>query len=125
VVWVRPSEIRRLAAHRGLSPAAFRSLFLEEVDGDWSLASKEGACVFLEPDGSCGVYEHRPRQCRTWPFWPHNLRRAEWESQVLPLCPGAGRGRLYSLEEIRKVARALEGRGPLPRLPVCDGGEGR
>lgn len=119
VVWVRPSEVRRLAAFKGLAPAAFRSLYLEEVEGAWSLASREGACIFLDGEGRCAVYEARPRQCRTWPFWPQTLRRREWQEEVLPLCPGAGRGRLYTLGEIREVARAAVGRGPLPRLPVC------
>jgi Fe-S-cluster containining protein len=119
VVWVRPSEVRRLAAFKELTPATFRSRYLEELDGDWSLGSREGACVFLDREGRCSVYEVRPRQCRTWPFWPHTLTRKEWRQEVLPLCPGAGRGRLYTLEEIRKVSRAAEGRGSLPRLPVC------
>jgi Fe-S-cluster containining protein len=39
----------------------------------------EDACAFL--DGArCTVYEARPTQCRTFPFWKENLRRrGSWE----------------------------------------------
>ena len=40
-------------------------------------------CVFLK-DNKCSVYEVRPSQCRTYPFWPqHILGRAEWEAEAV------------------------------------------
>ena len=26
-------------------------------------------CIFYDRQRGCTVYEDRPRQCRTWPFW--------------------------------------------------------
>jgi Fe-S-cluster containining protein len=54
----------------------------------------------------CTVYDQRPRQCRTWPFWDSNLvNPAAWR-RTCEICPGSGQGKLYQLEAIdeqRKV----------------------
>jgi Fe-S-cluster containining protein len=56
-------------------------------------------CVFLNERG-CSVYEGRPRQCRTYPFWMSILESEErWEEEKKS-CPGIGKGRLYTKEEI-------------------------
>ena len=57
----------------------------------------------------CSVYEARPMQCRTWPFWKVNLAsRQAWESvkKATP-CPGMGSGTLVSIERIRIQRDAL------------------
>jgi len=70
-------------------------------------------CVFLtQPDEQgrrgCSIYEVRPQQCRTWPFWPENLRTpADWQ-EAGETCPGMtaggqGRGKLYPIEQIRII----------------------
>ena len=119
-VWVSREEVAELARFLGVSPATVRARYLVRVGGAWSLASRGDACVFLE-GSRCAVYAARPRQCRTWPFWPENLQRAVWEREVAPFCPGVGQGRLYSAREIRAIARATDDpRIPLPLLPVAD-----
>jgi Fe-S-cluster containining protein len=110
-----------MAEHLEQSTRSFRARYLVRMDGEWSLGSRGDACVFLEEGGGCAVYPVRPRQCRTWPFWPQNLRKAVWEREVVDLCPGIGRGRLYTEAEIRAVARAAERRAPVPDLPLCGG----
>jgi Fe-S-cluster containining protein len=119
-VWVTRAEVAEIARLLGLPAATLRERYLVRIDGAWSLASRGDACVFL--DGArCTVYAARPRQCRTWPFWPENLRRPVWEREVVPLCPGVGRGRFYSAREIRGLARATDDlRLPLPALPLAD-----
>lgn len=41
------------------------------------------SCVFLEPDGKqCSIYEARPVQCRTYPFWPTIMESMQsWDSE--------------------------------------------
>jgi len=49
--------------------------------------AKKGECIFLGEDGkACGVYNVRPVQCRTYPWWPRLLTNATvWNSEsVLP-----------------------------------------
>jgi Fe-S-cluster containining protein len=58
--------------------------------------------MFLK-DGCCSVYEARPRQCRSWPFWPENMKKRVWEKEITSYCKGVGKGRLYTEEEIQKI----------------------
>ena len=46
----------------------------------------DGACIFLNPIGQCSIYDVRPIQCRTYPFWPSILKNKQtWEEEaVLP-----------------------------------------
>jgi Fe-S-cluster containining protein len=53
-------------------------------------------CVFWSK--GCAVYEARPLQCRSYPFWESMLAsRDAWEAMS---CPGMGKGNLHSVEEI-------------------------
>ena len=67
-----------------------------------SLRFPDGDCTFLR-DRQCSIYETRPQQCRTWPFWEENLDPQVWQDEVASFCPGVGRGRLYTAEEIEAV----------------------
>ncbi len=56
-------------------------------------------CVFWKDEG-CSVYEARPLQCRSFPFWSSCLSsREQWE-EVAGQCPGIGKGRLHGRKEI-------------------------
>ena len=50
------------------------------------LKRKEGACILLDQWGQCSIYDVRPVQCSTYPFWPSLLKNKEvWEEEsVLP-----------------------------------------
>ena len=65
-------------------------------------------CVFWEKEG-CAVYDARPLQCRSFPFWSSSLSsREEWE-EIAAQCPGIGRGPLHPRGEIdRWLSRRLE-----------------
>jgi Fe-S-cluster containining protein len=55
-------------------------------------------CIFWK-DG-CTVYKARPRQCRSFPFWPSMMESpAVWENAALS-CPGIGKGPLHGKEQI-------------------------
>ena len=78
------------------------------------VAADHHACVFLK-DGGCSVYDYRPLQCRTYPFWGiHLVDRDRW-SRAAASCPGIGQGRLWSREEIDKC---LDSRDHDPLLDV-------
>ena len=105
-VFLSAEDIARLAKHLELTNAAFlREYCDKDEDGlGHTLKWPDQACTFLAEKG-CTVYEARPQQCRTWPFWPENLTKNTWEKEIVPDCPGAGEGRLYSIGEIRKISR--------------------
>jgi Fe-S-cluster containining protein len=107
-VYLSPLDRRRLAAHLGLKPAEFIDRHCDREDGHVFLRNPDRDCAFLEGK-RCGVYEARPSQCRTWPFWPENLRSVKaWTEEVASFCPGVGKGPLVSAKEIRAIASAKD-----------------
>jgi Fe-S-cluster containining protein len=61
-------------------------------------------CIFWRQKG-CLVYAHRPLQCRSYPFWPANLYAEQTWEELQARCPGVGRGKLHSEEEIQEWLR--------------------
>jgi Fe-S-cluster containining protein len=121
-VYLTLADRRRLAGHLGLPTREFTRRHCGRHDGHFFLLPAEGeparpdqarACRYL--DGRrCGVYDARPAQCRTWPFWPENMRARAWDREVAAFCPGVGRGRLHSAQEIGDLLAQdpLAGRPP-------------
>ena len=104
VVWVSKAEIEKISAHLGISPGEFRTKYVRRVGFRLSLKELDnGDCVLYQ--NGCVVYPVRPAQCRTFPFWSEALRSREWYDEVLENCPGKGKGRLYSREEIEEILR--------------------
>jgi len=68
-------DLRRLAAHCGLTPAAFLAAHAEEKSGRRRLRiGQDGYCVFYDHAiKGCGVHPARPDVCRAWPFFAGNL----------------------------------------------------
>jgi hypothetical protein len=53
----------------------------------------------------CAIYDVRPTQCRTWPFWPSNLRSPDDWNRAAQKCPGINKGKLYTFDEIEKIKK--------------------
>jgi Fe-S-cluster containining protein len=89
VVEVGPADIARIAKHLRLSQEAVRARFVTRR-GDRLIDAPGGRCVFLVDgrEAACGIYPARPRQCRSWPFWPELLRSPEALREARRLCPG-------------------------------------
>jgi len=104
-VWITRAEIAGMAASLGIGEEEFRSRYVRTIVTRSSLRERPGGdCVLWEEGRGCAVYGARPEQCRTFPFWGSNLvSRSAWES-VAAECPGAGAGRRYSADEIRRIA---------------------
>jgi Fe-S-cluster containining protein len=101
-VWVNAEEIAALANHLGLAIDEFEQKFVRKIGVRKSLIEFEnGDCVFFDGKArKCTVYEARPRQCRTWPFWESNIHSSKAWKQTCQVCPGSGQGKLYSVEEV-------------------------
>jgi len=97
------AERRAIAQHLGLSQRAFEAEYTTRVMGSLSFTSKDNACVLLNDAGQCSVYEQRPKQCRTFPFWPELLESEHaWQRDVASFCPGVEQGELHDVNEIRR-----------------------
>jgi len=109
-VWVNDEEIAALAASVGLSTDDFESQFVRRVGIRKSLKEFPGGdCVFFDSQKrKCTVYNARPRQCRTWPFWDSNLKSPQEWQHTCDVCPGSGKGQLYTLDEIETRRRVMK-----------------
>jgi Fe-S-cluster containining protein len=108
-VYFTIEDRRRLAKFLSLSTSSFTRRYCKKTAGYYHLKDSKGPCQFLK-DKSCSVYSARPAQCRTWPFWPENMNARTWSREIKTFCPGIGKGKLYSKEEILKL---------LEQDPIC------
>ncbi|WP_442868113.1 YkgJ family cysteine cluster protein [Campylobacter sp. JMF_15 NE4] len=75
-IWINDAEIEKLSEFMGIDKANFIRVFLQRVGNKFSIKEKPYlngmACVFFdEKHRNCGIYEYRPNQCRTFPFWEY------------------------------------------------------
>jgi uncharacterized protein len=101
-VWVNKAEIEALATAMRIDVTEFERRYVRKVGIRKSLIEwGNGDCIFFHGESrTCQVYDVRPRQCRTWPFWPSNLASPETWQDTAERCPGCNRGRLAPLRDI-------------------------
>lgn len=110
MVWVTDDEIEQIAETLGKSVGEVRLFHTRIVRGRVSLREfANGDCTFFDGENRrCSVYDARPEQCRTWPFWASNLKtRADWERAARD-CPGIGTGDFVDVDTIQLLAGKVE-----------------
>ncbi|MFG0293465.1 MAG: YkgJ family cysteine cluster protein [Phycisphaerales bacterium JB050] len=86
---------------------SFRETPFVEPDG-----TVKHDCVFLDRETEpgklvCSLYEDRPTQCRTFPFWPEHMGSRRTWRMLGKSCEGIGRGAFVPASEIR-IQRAKQ-----------------
>ncbi len=109
-VYLSALDFIRLRSFLGLDFAEFFNKFIRMVDvgSGYAVSLKEKSnydCIMWSPNG-CSVYEARPVQCSTYPFWNSIIESAgSWAMEALE-CPGINKGELISqktiLEKVNK-----------------------
>jgi Fe-S-cluster containining protein len=101
-VWINKAEIEVMAAHLKLDVAKFEKKYVRLIGIRKSLIEfANGDCVFFDNQRrGCKIYEGRPLQCRTWPFWDSNLKDPESWEDISTGCAGCNKGPLIPFEEI-------------------------
>ena len=109
-VWVNQEEIAALARRFELSVDEFEHKYVRKIGIRKSLVEcPNGDCVLFDTQTrKCTVYEDRPRQCKTWPFWDSNLKSEESWAHTCQVCPGSGRGNLVPVEKILEQAAVMK-----------------
>jgi Fe-S-cluster containining protein len=107
---VTSEEIAAIAKHLDKPVGEIRLMHTRPVRGSTSLTEfANGDCTFFDPQTrKCRVYEVRPRQCRTWPFWRSNVESPETWSRTQATCPGAGQGDFVPLDRVLELASQFE-----------------
>lgn len=104
-VWVSPQEIQALAEHLNISEEEFIRTYTHRINGRISLKEDPHNydCVFLKGK-RCQVYNARPQQCRTFPWWSDNLKNAKAWKETAERCEGIDHSDapLVTLGEIKK-----------------------
>lgn len=114
-VWVTNSDVLRLAEDLSLTIDEFSRQYLRFARGRLSLIEKpNGDCVFWSSSAGCEVYEARPDQCRSWPFWNANLETARRWGQVADACPGCNHGEHHDLVNIQEILKMAPDRTTWP-----------
>ena len=108
-VWVNQAEIDAMSARMHMTPEVFEKQFVRRIGVRRSLTERPGGdCVLLDAKTRrCTVYEDRPRQCRTWPFWDSNLKSPSSWGEAAASCPGCDKGDLVPLEKIQEQAAKI------------------
>lgn len=109
-VWVTAAEIEDLARQLGEPVEEFEAKYVRKVGVRKSLREySNGDCVFFDNQKRCcTVYDARPKQCRTWPFWDSNLKSPSAWQQTCEMCPGSGKGTLHSLQQIEDRRKVMK-----------------
>lgn len=107
-VWLTVEEMEAIAKRLAIPFKHFTRRYVRQVRDQYALVDGPGDdCVFLSTSGRCEIYEERPEQCRTFPWWPENLvSEKAWRDNYND-CPGIDHGELHSAEEIRQKAGLL------------------
>ena len=109
-VFLTLEDRKRFAKHLNITVGEFKKNYCNQTNGIWHLIEdvKNPDCMFLK-EKRCSVYDARPNQCRTWPFWPDVMNAKAWKSEVASFCPGVGKGKLWERAEIEEImARDVE-----------------
>jgi hypothetical protein len=105
-VYLTPEDRQRFADYMKIEVSEFEKKYCEKSGGIWHLKEikERPDCQFLKFN-KCSVYEARPTQCRTWPFWPEMMGAKAWAEGVVSYCPGVNKGRVIPAEEIEATLK--------------------
>lgn len=105
IVYITEKEAVLIADFMSIPLDVLTERMLDSFKNGYTAREAEnGRCIFYE--NGCVIYPVRPVQCVTFPFWFQNMRSvAAWE-EARVRCPGIGRGRLFSREEIITLIQA-------------------
>jgi Fe-S-cluster containining protein len=105
-----PAEAAAIATRLNISLDDFVRDFTKQTFLGPSLREKPSThgldCVFLDREkipgkAVCGIYEDRPAQCRTWPFWKSVIKTSQSWAVASRHCPGINTGPLTPPQQIR------------------------
>jgi uncharacterized protein len=88
-VYLSEQDVERLCRALNISRSEFVEAYTQLSDSELALADKPSSseCAFLDGK-ACSVYEARPVQCRTYPFWITNILGPEDWADAALVCEG-------------------------------------
>jgi len=112
-VYLCEKDMERLAEHLEMDKSGFIKTYcrwVADTQGEEVLSLKEKYnfdCIFWK--SGCTVYQARPLQCRTFPFWESVVSSAgNWEMAASG-CPGINSGELHTEKAIGEYLKLHAG----------------
>ncbi|MBC8292078.1 MAG: YkgJ family cysteine cluster protein [Proteobacteria bacterium] len=113
-VYLYEDDAERLSLELALELDEFleRYAFVDEL-GWTRIKMDSDACPFFNRENNCcSVYEARPLQCRTFPFWDSmltgNAGRLSWRSSARRMCEGVGQGNKWPAAQVNKLVAEMK-----------------
>ncbi len=105
-VFLSENDLNPMIKEMKMTEEAFIKKYCIKVDiglfSRISLIEKENHdCIFWSDKG-CQVYNSRPLQCRSYPFWSHVVDDKESWVEEGKSCPGIGKGKIHTKKDIEK-----------------------
>ncbi|AXP08215.1 YkgJ family cysteine cluster protein [Campylobacter hepaticus] len=91
-IFASKEELETLRKHFNLSSEEFARKYLRKVGFKMSFKEVEFedgfACIFFDTQKrNCSIYDFRPKQCRTFPFWEYfKTHQKELEKECIGIC---------------------------------------
>lgn len=103
MVLISEKDLKKMSKYLKVSQDEFLVNFTYRKGKYLCLMDKdEKDCIFLK-DNRCTIYPVRPIQCRTFPFWPQNVKSEKRWQIISEECPGIGDGRVFLKEDIEDI----------------------
>ena len=89
-IWINNQEINYLSKFLKLSVEEVKKKYLNKINTTFSikevkLSYNNYSCIFFNTEiKRCSIYDARPKQCKTFPFWDYFK---ENEKEVYKECP--------------------------------------
>lgn len=88
-IWISEEEASKAASFLLMDIESFADKYLFQANNKLSIREKEYnggyACVFFDEIAkNCSIYDVRPTQCRTFPFWDYYKQNT---NEALKECP--------------------------------------
>lgn len=89
-IWISPAEVEALALFLNMNTQELINRYLFKVGYKYSIKEikldpNNYICCFFDLNKKqCSIYDARPNQCRTFPFWEHFKKN---KHEVLQECP--------------------------------------
>ncbi|EAH5223183.1 YkgJ family cysteine cluster protein [Campylobacter jejuni] len=91
-IFASKEELEVLRKHLNLESKEFAEKYLRKVGFKMSFKEVECedgfACIFFDTQKrNCSIYDFRPKQCRTFPFWEYfKTHQKELEKECIGIC---------------------------------------
>jgi Fe-S-cluster containining protein len=95
-VYLSPMEASTIATYLKLSPREFKDQYIAQEEivpfgnqlnaTGWTVLknSESLGCIFLDDKNMCKIYNVRPWQCVSYPFWPEIMLSSQsWNNEVV------------------------------------------